>query len=158
MRYIIITFLVGVAMFGCYNFGKYSQHLDNEKIVAQVGPYRITQGEYLKAKRASLHADSEDLASNRVFLENMINRKLILLDAEGKGLDKRQDFLDMIQNFWEQSLLTVALQKKAAEFASSGHLPGEAEQQAQEFDHWIDNLRQVHKVQIFEENLQAHSS
>jgi hypothetical protein len=39
--------------------------------------------------------------------------------AEKKGLDKEKGFLKMIERFWEQSLLKVAMDKKGREIAES---------------------------------------
>ncbi|MDD4955864.1 MAG: hypothetical protein PHP17_07510, partial [Candidatus Omnitrophica bacterium] len=46
---------------------------------------------------------------------NLINRKLILREAETRGLDKEESFLEDVQDFWEQALLKRAVDKKAKE-------------------------------------------
>lgn len=68
---------------------------------------------------ASPFAKKDTLESRKEFLNNLINRKLILQDAEQKGLDKDAAFLDMIQRFWEQSLLKLAIDRKSKEIANS---------------------------------------
>ena len=73
------------------------------------------------------------------FLKNMITQKLILLDAERRGLDRDPQFLKMIENFWQQSLLTFALQEKTKE---GGDL-----------DAWVNYLKQNTKVEINQEYL-----
>jgi len=72
-------------------------------------------------------------------LNNMINQKLILLDAEKKGLDKNKEFLKMVENFWQQSLLTMAMQEKVRE---GGNL-----------DRWVEYLKKTTKVEINQEAL-----
>lgn len=89
-----------------------------EKLVAKVGPATITQHEFEDAYKTSVYSQQSSLTARNDFLKVLINRKLILLDAEKRGLDQRQDFLAMIQNFWEQSLLTMALNEKSKELSS----------------------------------------
>ena len=52
-------------------------------------------------------------------MQNLINRKLILQDAEAGGLAKEPGFLKMIERFWEQSLLKLALDQKTKEIAGA---------------------------------------
>ncbi len=59
----------------------------------------------------------EDTPENRAnYLNNLITRKVILLEAQRMGLDTQKDFLRSIENFWEQSLLTVVIDAKTREF------------------------------------------
>ncbi len=59
----------------------------------------------------------EDTPENRAnYLNNLITRKVILLEAQRMGLDTKKDFLRSIENFWEQSLLTVVIDAKTREF------------------------------------------
>ncbi len=88
-----------------------------EKIVAKIGDYVITQEEFEDAFKSSSYGIQDSAASRQVFLDNMINQKLIIIDARAKGLDKNKDFLRMIQSFWEQSLLTVALREKSKDIS-----------------------------------------
>ena len=87
------------------------------KVVVKIGDYVMTQEEFEDVFRSSHFALQDNDVSRRIFLDNMINQKIIILEAQAKGLDKSRDFLRMIQSFWEQSLLTVALREKTAELA-----------------------------------------
>ena len=49
------------------------------------------------------------------FLENFINRKLVLKEAERLNIDKEKEFLKDLQNYWEQSLLKIVLDRKSKE-------------------------------------------
>ena len=105
------------------------------KIVAKIGDYVITKGEFEEAFKSSSYGFQDNAASRQVFLDNMINQKLIILDARAKGLDKNKDFLQMIQNFWEQSLLTVALREKSKDFS-----PGTTQISSQEAQAIYDQM------------------
>jgi hypothetical protein len=110
-----------------------------QKVVARVDNYTITQEEFDEAYRNSSHTPSS-VQSRRYFLNNMINQKLILLDAEAHGLDRNKEFLRMVENFWQQSLLTMALKEKNKEGV--------------DLDQWVTGLREKSKVEINEEYVQ----
>jgi hypothetical protein len=114
-------------------------HQDAKDVVAKVGSYVITRQEFKEAYKNSSFAAQNTLGSRRTFLNNMINQKLILLDAQKRGLDKSKEFLKMVENFWQQSLLTITLQEKAKE---GGDL-----------DAWVNYLKEHTKVEINQESL-----
>jgi uncharacterized protein YjbJ (UPF0337 family) len=66
-----------------------------------------------------MYSSDDTLEARREFLANLIDRKLILQEAQAKGLDKEQGFLRMIEKFWEQSLLKISLDKKTKEVYGS---------------------------------------
>ena len=51
-------------------------------------------------------------------MDNLIERKLILKEAEKISLDKDKNFLSSIQDFWEQSLLKLMLERKIKELSA----------------------------------------
>jgi hypothetical protein len=63
------------------------------------------------------------------YLNNLINQKLILQDAQRQNLDKKTDFLKSIERFWEQSLLTVALSNKVREITGTINVDDQSIQQ-----------------------------
>ena len=109
----------------------------SQKVVARVNSYLITQEDFDEAYNNSSHDPSTAAQSRQAFLNNMINQKLILLDAQAHGLDKNKEFLKMVENFWQQSLLTMALKEKSKEGIN--------------LDQWVALLRKSSKVEIYEE-------
>jgi len=83
--------------------------------VVSIGDIKITKTEFEKdfAKFNLSKPDTKE--ARREFLDNLINRKLILKEAETKGFDREGSFLENVQDFWEQSLLKIAVDKKARE-------------------------------------------
>ena len=112
----------------------------HQAVVARVGSYVITQAEFDEAYKNSAYGHEHNKLYRSEFLKNMINQKLILLDAEHRGLDHDPQFLKMVESFYQQSLLTLALQEKAKE---GGNLDG-----------WVDYLKKNTKVDINQEYLQ----
>jgi len=107
--------------------------------VARVGAYVITKDEFDEAYKNSAYGRQHNQFYRSAFLNNMITQKLILLDAQRRGLDRDPQFLKMVENVWQQSLLTFALQEKTKE---GGNL-----------DAWVNYLKQNTKVEINQEHL-----
>jgi len=120
--------------------GCFTPMAQKEKVVAKVDNYSITQEEFDEAYANSPHSTVSPIQSRQDFLNNMINQKLILLDAQAHGLDKNKEFLKMVENFWQQSLLTMALKEENNEGVN--------------LDQWVTSLRQKSKITINQEYLQ----
>lgn len=87
-------------------------------ILAKINNYEITHAEFLREFQESPYAREDTYESKKEFLDFIVSRKLILQDAQKMGLDKDEKFLKMIENFWEQSLLKLALEEKSKEVAT----------------------------------------
>ncbi len=109
--FVFLSLLIFVA--GCNPAPK------NKQILAKINNYEISLDEFKEEFRDSSYASNEALDSEKDFLNSLINRKLILQDAQKKGLDKDKSFLRMIERFWEQSLLKLAIDRKTKETAGS---------------------------------------
>lgn len=104
----ILTFIIG-----CNPAPK------DKQILAKINNYEITLDEFQEEFKESSYARDGSLGAKKDFLNNLINRKLILQDAQKRGLDKDRSFLKMIEKFWEQSLLKLAIDKKTKEISGS---------------------------------------
>lgn len=113
MKRLILVFIIPVFLTAC---GRCNKPKD---IVARINNYEITKDRFEQEFQGSAYAKADTLESRKEFLNSLINRKLILQDAQQKGLDKTKEFLRMIENFWEQSLLKVALDDKVKEISGS---------------------------------------
>jgi hypothetical protein len=113
MKKYIVSLLVFLFIAGCQN------RPQDKPVLAKINNYEITQQEFEEEFKNSSFGRADTLDSRREFLNSLINRKLILQDAQKKGLDKDKAFLKMIEKFWEQSLLKLALDKKSKEIAGS---------------------------------------
>ena len=54
-----------------------------------------------------------------VVLNDIIEKKVLLLEARRQGLDRDPEVMKMVERFWEQSLLRSLLNKKSGEALSS---------------------------------------
>ena len=117
MRKYMFLLLVVILTLGC------SQPVKEKKVVlVKINNYEITREEFQEEFKESAFSRNDTLESRQEFLDNLINRKLILQDAQRQGLDKDKSFLKRIQKFWEQSLLKLALDNKTTEIAISASI------------------------------------
>ena len=89
-------------------------------------------------------------------LEGIIQKKLLLLEAQREGLDKDEPFMRMVEHFWEQSLLRAITEKKIGEFMRSVSSTDEdikREEVHKKFDEWMDSVRKKARIYINKEAL-----
>lgn len=111
-KYLMILF-IAIFSAGCGGSG------EKKQILAKINNYEITAEEFNEEFKDSKYADNDTEESRRQFLNTLINRKLILQDAQANNLDKNKDFLRIIEKFWEQSLFKLALDKESKEVSGS---------------------------------------
>jgi len=94
-----------------------------EDYLVKINNYTITLQEFNEEFRDSAYAKNNTPESKREFLNMLIRRKLVLQDAQARGLDKDKEFLKSIERFWEQSLLKRAMDQKSQEITGSASIP-----------------------------------
>lgn len=124
-RYYVIL-LVSLAILGCMNHKPKA----NDKVIVKVNNYEVSLKEFEEDFKASSFSRVDTLASRKEFLSNLINRKIILQEAQRQNLDKEEGFLRLIEKFWEQSLVKVALEKKFNDVANSTVVSDKAVEEA----------------------------
>ena len=140
MRKYLIIILAVLMIGGCKCQAK------NKQVLARINNYEITKQEFNEEFKDSAYGVSDTEESRKSFLENLINRKLILQDAQRQGLDKDSAFLKSIERFWEQSLLKVMLDKKSKDISL---LKGAVKKEAvNAYDGWIEGLRKNSDIKI----------
>lgn len=92
-----------------------------EQVAIQIADIEITKSEFEAAFAVSPYVKRGE-EGRKVFLDNYILKKLMLKEAEKRGLDKREDFLQEIQSFWERSLLKSVLTQQTQVLAGSVHV------------------------------------
>ncbi|MFH1868804.1 MAG: SurA N-terminal domain-containing protein [Candidatus Omnitrophota bacterium] len=111
LKYVLFIAVAALTFTGCGG-----SHIP-EKTAVKINNYTITAAEFNELF-SELEGVDDTPAVREAFLDNLITRKLILHEAHGEGLDKEKDFLKAIENFWEQSLLTIVIDKKTKELSN----------------------------------------
>jgi len=125
-----------------------SSSTKDKKILAKINNYEITLDEFQEQFKESSYSRDSSAESKKEFLKVLIGRKLILQDAERKGLDKKKEFLNMIERFWEQSLLKLALQDKSQEISGSIGIKDDKQAQDRLMRDWMSGLEKEANISV----------
>lgn len=101
-----------------------------EASVVKINTYAISPQEFEVEFRESAFGRQNTMEARKQFLDTLVNRKLIMQDAEKLGIDKEVDFLKSIERYWEQMLLKAYLDRKGRELAGKVQISDAAVEQA----------------------------
>lgn len=105
-RLLIVLYAASLCVLGCAR---------SDHAAIKIGPVEVSAQEFEEGFQNSRYAYMDEDGRAK-FLEQYIDTKLILLEAERLGLDKDPAFLKDIQWFWEQALLKRVVSEKNKEF------------------------------------------
>ena len=128
-----------------------SSKAKDSAIAVSVNNYYISYDEFEKEFKDSAFGRTDTPESRKEFLDNLIDRKLILQYAQKEGFDKEKNFLKTIEKFWEQSLLKVALDKKTKEIEaklSASDWEAKRNEETKMVNDWMDDLRKQAHITI----------
>lgn len=108
--FIILLSLIFVAP-GC-------KKIEQGRTVVQIDNIKVSKAEFDAAFKMSPYAYQNTFDSRKKFMDNLISTKLILREAEKTGLDKDPEFLKGVEEFWQQALLKLTLNKKVGELTA----------------------------------------
>ena len=101
-----------------------------------IGPIQISGSELEEEFDRSRYVYMGE-AGRKMFLEQYVDTKLILIEADRMGLSRDQEFLKDIQHFWEQALLKRVIEEKSKEYAN------EVQVSEQEINKYYDDHKQT---------------
>lgn len=115
MRNIIPLMLIAafaLSVCGCAEKGP------KKEVIATIGNYSLYKEDFLS--ELSLYPPEYlNKVTKEQLLNDIIEKKVLLLEAQRQGLDRNPEFMKMVERFWEQSLLRSLLNKKSEEILSS---------------------------------------
>ncbi len=118
MKRLIMCLLMPVFIFsGCGYFGGN----EDEQVVARINNYNMTV-EDLNYELSRVPHDRiymlESEEGRREYLNNLIEKEILLQEAQRKGIDKEKNFMRSIENYWEQTLIKILLERQNREIVS----------------------------------------
>ncbi len=97
----------------------------DKRAVAQAGKYKMS-AEDLKYELKNIPYDEIallDTAAGRTrYIDRLLEKELLLQEAQRQGLDREKDFMKSIESYWEQALLRLLLEKKSKEISGLIHV------------------------------------
>jgi hypothetical protein len=94
----------------------------NKQIVCEVNRYKMLAEDLKDELKNAPHDEAAFLETEEgslAFLDRLIEKQVLLQEAQAQGLDREKDFMDTIENYWEQALLKSLLKKKSEEISAS---------------------------------------
>ena len=105
-----------------------------DQVAIKINEHAVTVQEFQELY-SELGPEKEETESRERFLENLITRKLLLLEAQREGLDQQKEFLKSIKNFWEQTLLKSIIDRKVAAIAAEVQVSDQEIEQS--YQKWV---------------------
>jgi len=120
MRKLFLVSLVVLLLTGCSRGAT-----EDRRIVAQINKYRMNVDDLRYALRNIPYDDKRLLDTEdgrREYLDRLIEKEILLQEAQRQGLDREKDFIKSIENYWEQALLKLLLERKSKEISGRVHV------------------------------------
>lgn len=118
-------------------------------VIATIGDYSLYEDDF-RSELSLYPPEYRQKISREQLLENIIQKKVLLLEAQRRGLDRDPQFMKMVERFWEQSLLRSLLDRKSEEILSSLAPPEKDRNKkaAELMRSWIEELEKKARVTI----------
>lgn len=91
-----------------------------DKVVARINDYEL-KVEDLRYELESVPYDDIELLKTEEgreeYLDRLLEKEILLQEAQRQGLDRERDFMKSIENYWEQALLKLLLERKSREIS-----------------------------------------
>lgn len=81
-----------------------SQRDAKKEVVATIGAYSLYRDDFMSELSLYPPEYRQNITKEQI-LDGIIQKKILLLEAQRRGLDRDPQFMKMVERFWEQSLL-----------------------------------------------------
>ncbi len=98
---------------------------DGEKPVVVINQLRLTKSdlqEELKTRLLMPYSSESKDEKEPAWLDQLIDRELLVQEAQRLGLDREQDFMRTIEHFWKQALIKQLINHKGREINAGLHI------------------------------------
>lgn len=106
MNKIILMVVIFSLIVGC------SPKKGGQDLAIKVNDYEMSIEEFNEDYMDVKAVRGQTLDSKDQFIQEIITKKALLQEAQRQGIDKEEDFLKTAERFWEQSLLTILLDRE----------------------------------------------
>lgn len=114
--------LVAVSTSGC---GSGASEAEVQKPALVVNDLRLTPAELnqeLAVTAVSPHEFAPSTGEEPEWLNRLIQRELLVQEAQRLGLDREPDFMRTIERFWKEALIKLLIERKAKEISATTHV------------------------------------
>lgn len=139
MKNFAFIFMVSLFLTGC------SARQNADDIALKINHYAISKAEFEEAFKESSLSGMDTPQARQDFMDNLVNRMLILQEAQKRRLDRDPKFLKMVEKFWMQSLLRLAIENKAKELGAASLA---SDEEARFMNEWLTQLHKGVDIKI----------
>ena len=110
--------IAGLAMFLILANGCAKKETEKVPILAKINNYELTVRDFqdeARLIRGSKYLSGNALKAKQDFLDELINKQILIQEAQKMNFDKDKAFMKEIERYWEQALLKLLLKKKTDE-------------------------------------------
>lgn len=121
LLYCYIVILLVLTMAGCSGGNEGAE----KKVVAQVNKYKMTAEDLWYEFKNAPYDEAELLKTEkgrRAYLDRLVEKEVLLQEAQRIGIDREKDFMKSIESYWEQALLRILFERKAKEISGLIHV------------------------------------
>ena len=107
---------------GCFSGDKLA---GDKRVVAHVNKYKMTvkdlKYELKRTPYDKLYFLETDSGRKR-YIDGLLEKEILLQEAQKQNIDKEKYFMKTIENYWEQALLRLLLEREAKKISGSIHV------------------------------------
>ena len=95
------------------------------KVVAQINKYKMTVDDLRCEFKNAPYDEAERIKTQegrKQYLDGLIEKEVLLQEAQRQGIDREKAFMKSIENYWEQALLKALLERKSKEILGLTHV------------------------------------
>lgn len=97
----------------------------DKHIIAEINKYKMTVEDIKYEFKNAPYDETALLKTERgrkVYLDSVVEKEVLLQEAQRQGIDREKDFMKSIENYWEQALLRILLERKSKEISGLTHV------------------------------------
>jgi hypothetical protein len=116
---------LGILLFSIFLAGCSADNNPDKKIIAQINKYKMTVDDLRYEFKNAPYDEAAFLKTEdgrKKYLDGLIEKEVILQEAQRHGIDREKDFMKSIENYWEQTLLKILLERKSKEISNMIHV------------------------------------
>jgi hypothetical protein len=107
MRYIYYIIGIMIIFSGLAVYGLFNTRVEVSKPVLSINNRIISKAELAKMMESKPHQMTREM-----FIESIIDKQLLIQEAVNNNINKEESFRRSVENFYEQSLINVLLDRK----------------------------------------------
>ena len=107
MKYVYYIIAILIVFFGLAAFGVFDTRIEISESFLSINNRIISTDEFEKISRKK-----PSFMSQEQFIESVIDRQLLIQEAIKMDIDKEESFRASVENFYEQSLIKILLDRK----------------------------------------------